>query len=266
MSVAEQSRPIKMPDSTTSSPSRASFFRTDSALGALRELLKAHEYAFDARCDKWNFAIEINALSKFGLSDTDLRWLIIKDFVQHKRDASGKDDLGRCFENVNPLKFQSDSCFVLTNVGAGFVNELLSSFGEVATALPIPIASTPCNSSPKPVWDLAGRQLRVVENVVKHFRWPARNQELVLTVFQEEGWPKEIDDPLVPIGGRQSKERLHDTIKNLNRSQKIRLIQFRGNGTGEGIVWQYTGKANKLMGINSFIEDTTSVASGVVAL
>ena len=158
-----------MPDSTTSSPSRASFFRTDSALGALRELLKAHEYAFDARCDKWNFAIEINALSKFGLSDTDRRW-------------------------------------------------------------------------------------------------PARNQELVLTVFQEEGWPKEIDDPLVPIGGRQSKERLHDTIKNLNRSQKIRLIQFRGNGTGEGIVWQYTGKANKLMGINSFIEDTTSVASGVVAL
>ena len=244
--MAEQLRPFKMPDATSSGPMCASIYRTDAVLGALRELLKAHEYAFDARFDKWNFAIEINAMTKFGLTDTDLRWLILKDFVQHKREASGQDDLGRCFENVNPLKFQSDSCFVLTSVGVGFAKELLSSAGDAASAISLPIENAPHNTSPKPVWDMASRQLRVVENVVKHFRWPARNQELVLTVFQEEGWPREIDDPLVPIGGRQSKERLHDTIKNLNRSQKIRLLQFRGNGTGEGIVWQYAGKACKL--------------------
>ena len=89
-----------------------------------------------------------------------------------------------------------------------------------------------------PFWDPLRRQLRVAEYVVKSFRWPAPNQE--------ENWPASIDDPLIPVDGIQCKERLRDTIKGLNRRQLSRLIQFRGNGTGEGITWQFTPKASLL--------------------
>ena len=34
---------------------------------------------------------------------------------------------------------------------------------------------------------------------VKQYRVPSPNQEAVLTVFQEEGWPPRIDDPLSPV-------------------------------------------------------------------
>ena len=47
-----------------------------------------------------------------------------------------------------------------------------------------------------------------------------------------------MDDPL-PHGLKvDSKQRLHDTIKRLNRDQKAHLIRFHANGTGTGILWE----------------------------
>ena len=74
--------------------------------------------------------------------------------------------------------------------------------------------------------------------LVKRFKWPAANQEAVLSAFQEEGWPVRIDDPLPPQPEQDSKRRLGDTIKCLNRKQKSQLIHFRGDGTGQGVVWE----------------------------
>jgi len=53
------------------------------------------------------------------------------------------------------------------------------------------------------------------------------------------GWPHRIDDPLSPLGDIEPKCRLHDTIKRLNRHHKDRIIHFRGDGTGEGVCWEY---------------------------
>ena len=64
------------------------------------------------------------------------------------------------------------------------------------------------------------------------------NQERILAAFEEEGWPVHIDDPLPPHPEQDSKRRLHDTINSLNRNQKKRLIQFLGNGNGQGIRWE----------------------------
>jgi len=75
------------------------------------------------------------------------------------------------------------------------------------------------------------------EMVVKQFKVPAPNQEVILASFEEEGWPPRIDDPLPPQADQDSKRRLHDTIITLNRHQKNRLIRFSGDGSGEGVRW-----------------------------
>ncbi|MEQ1828516.1 MAG: hypothetical protein ABL921_21315, partial [Pirellula sp.] len=128
-------------------------------------------------------------------------------------------------------------------------SNVLSEIEHKNVALPLVIAEPSATEVPFPYWDPVHRQLRVSDYIVKHFRWPARNQELVLTAFQEEGWPKQIDDPLSPVDGLQSKERLHDTIKGLNRHQKLRLIEFHGDGSGEGVLWRFSPKNCKAIGI-----------------
>jgi hypothetical protein len=87
-------------------------------------------------------------------------------------------------------------------------------------------------------WDPEVRKLLLNGRLVKRFKWPAINQEAVLNAFQEEGWPSRIDDPLPPQPDQDSKRRLSDTIKCLNRKQTNPLIHFRGDGTGEGVVWE----------------------------
>jgi hypothetical protein len=82
------------------------------------------------------------------------------------------------------------------------------------------------------------RELRIGGALVKAFKVPARNQELILDALEEEGWPRHLDDPLPPHEGQDSKRRLHETIDRLNRNQINRLIRFRGNGNGRGILWE----------------------------
>ena len=99
--------------------------------------------------------------------------------------------------------------------------------------------TVPNASASPPQWDAEYRALRVGQCVVKEYRVPAPDQEAILAVFQEEGWPHRIYDPLPPLGDIEPKCRLHDTIKRLNRHHKNRLIRFRGDGTGEAVCWEY---------------------------
>ena len=98
-------------------------------------------------------------------------------------------------------------------------------------------------SASPPQWDAEYRTLRVGQCVVKEYRVPSPNQEAILAAFQEEGWPHRIHDPLPPLGDIEPKSRVHDTIKRLNRHHKERLIRFRGDGTGEGVCWEYVEAA-----------------------
>ena len=90
-----------------------------------------------------------------------------------------------------------------------------------------------------PLWDAARQELRVGDSLVKQFRLPAPNQGRILMAFEEEGWPSRIDDPLPPQPDLDPKRRLHDTIKSLNRNQKHRLLRFKGDGQGLGILWEF---------------------------
>jgi len=90
----------------------------------------------------------------------------------------------------------------------------------------------------RPHWDAMRRELIVGGQVVKRFRRPAPNQEAVISAFEEEGWPPAIFDPLPPDAEQDCKQRLHNTIKALNHSRLARVIRFRGDGTGQRVVWE----------------------------
>jgi hypothetical protein len=90
----------------------------------------------------------------------------------------------------------------------------------------------------KPHWDPEIRVLSVGAEIVKQYRVPSPAQEAILAAFQEEGWPPHLDDPLPPLPDGSPRDRLRSTIRNLNTNQKKRLIRFRGDGTGQGIVWE----------------------------
>jgi hypothetical protein len=88
-----------------------------------------------------------------------------------------------------------------------------------------------------PTWDRDRQELRLGEDVVKCFKTPAPNQELILAAFEEEGWPVHIYDPLPPHPDQDPRRRLHDTINSLNRNQKKSLVRFMGDGSGQGVRW-----------------------------
>ena len=66
------------------------------------------------------------------------------------------------------------------------------------------------------VFDKHERELRVGSVIVKKFRQPAVDQELVLLSFQELKWITEIDNPLAVRPNRDAKKLLRQTIINLN--------------------------------------------------
>ena len=82
----------------------------------------------------------------------------------------------------------------------------------------------------KPAWEARRRELRVGEFLVKKFRVPAGNQELVLSAFEEEGWPAYIDDPLPMKCEIAPKQRLHNVVTRLNGSQLVPILPFQGDG------------------------------------
>ena len=92
-----------------------------------------------------------------------------------------------------------------------------------------------------PFWDSPCRVLSFKGRTVKQLKCRAVNQGKILSAFQEENWPRRILDPLSPQPCQDIKRRLNDTIKCLNRGHQHRLLHFRGDGTGEGIIWEYVG-------------------------
>ena len=88
------------------------------------------------------------------------------------------------------------------------------------------------------MWNVHRHELTLEGRIVKRFKQHSPNQEAVLTAFQEEDWPCGIFDPLPPLPNQDPKQRMRDTIKNLNRHQVEPLIHFSGDGSGERILWE----------------------------
>lgn len=214
---------------------------------ALRELLVACEYARQASRDIWDFAITIDGLRSLGLTESDFRWLTVDGILQHAREITRLQDSTRQFSPTNQLVFTRRTCFVLTHRGCDIARSLFAldavdlDGAHVGQRVSLPRGrSDGEHPTPftRPCWEADRHELRLNGAIVKQFKWPAANQEIILAAFQEEDWPFHIDDPLPPHPEQDSRRRLSDTIKCLNRKQKSPLVHFRGDGTGEGVIWE----------------------------
>ncbi len=240
-------------DGTTGAPKRIR--------RALALLFSAHELAVQLATGRWDFAIKIATLRELGLTGSDFRWLACKGLVEHAREVTLPGDPRRQFQPQGEGNFSARTCFVLAEAGVAEARRL-----QAARKPAKPAATTPNHSNHSPVavkidagsgrlsprWDAARRELRFGPHLIKAFRSPSPNQEMILTVFEEEGWPSRIDDPLPPHPEMLAQQRLHDTLKSLNRNQHQRLIRFVGDGTGQGVCWEPAS------------EDGCRPASGVV--
>lgn len=79
-----------------------------------------------------------------------------------------------------------------------------------------------------PVWNANLRELRFGDLVCKRFKRRAKNQEAVLSAFQEDSWSARIDSPVLA-------DKLHETIHALNES--LVGLRFSADGSGQGIRW-----------------------------
>lgn len=238
---------------------------------AILSLLQASDYAHESGADRWQFAVDLNQLLTTGATLMDVRWLVHSRFADHAKETTVPGDPERTFRPLAPTAFPTDTYLVLTDAGAAQLRAALDSTipvsqspprrlgegrGEGASlgskgSSPLPAshdlrerrnedqtAISPSSHPPTPEWDASHRELRYQGQVIKHFRVPAKNQELILTAFQEDGWPHCIDDPLSPDREVDPKQRLQATIKSLNRNQLVRLIRFHGNGNGLQVYWE----------------------------
>lgn len=215
--------------------------------------------------DPWQLAVGLNELTTSGIHQFELRWLIANGLIYHAHETTSADDHQRYFDSCGRFVFCATSCFVLTESGRIFASErclseyirhadpgdpssLTPSSSESDRIRPSELLPEETSSttdaadsiSQRPTWCNVNRELRVRDTLVKRFRVPAPNQEAILNAFEEEGWPTHIDDPLTQSTTVPAKSRLHSAINCLNRNQKQHLIQFSGNGNGDGIRWQLT--------------------------
>jgi hypothetical protein len=230
----------------------------DNTRVGLALLSQAFACARDAGADLWDFALEINTLYETGLTISDLRWLVAKKFAEHGQETSVYGSPHRSFRRGDGFFFDRTTCVVLTPRGAAFVDHVLRApVVSPRSISPIETTMMACESSffengPsagnerketiafafKPRWSSTQRELSLDGLLVKRFRVPAQNQEMILGAFQEEGWPKHVDDPLPVRRDIDPRTRLHDVINRLNGCQRNPLLRFHGNGTGTGVFWE----------------------------
>jgi hypothetical protein len=228
---------------------------------ALEVLVESLQYSQDIDCSLWDFAVEMSTMRRLKVSNSDLRWMIAKGWIDHAIEVTMGGDSQRCFSRPMRAVFCRKTNFVLTSEGAAFMRAICggsfvaqagtetssssaamiaSGLSHAAVAAPwLTIAIEPELLVPK--WDRYRQELNIGSIIVKRFKVPAANQEAILAAFEEEAWPTRIDDPLPPHREQSPKRRLQETIKSLNRNQKRPLLKFLGDGSGQGVRWEYRG-------------------------
>jgi hypothetical protein len=224
------------------------FLCTPEIRAVLKQLLEARRGAEALPLDIWTFAVEMSYLLDLGCTMTHLRILIGFGYIEHAEEITKPTDETRCFQSENPMKFGAQTCFVLTEDGVRFLEEI-DSPGEngfiSSWNSPDPLLNDTITQDLMPFWDSETRELRVGDQLVKRFTRPAPISEVVLASFQELNWPKHLDDPLPPERSIVPEERLRDTIRRLNRCQKPQKINFTSDGLGAGIRWDWSKSQSK---------------------
>jgi len=229
----------------------------ESLRAGLAVLWRAYICAQDTGANVWDFALRTGRLYEAGMTSSDLRWMVAKGVAEHGQETSGYDDPHRSFRRSNGYFFNDHTCLILTPSGAALAEHVFRQTArspQATLSAPAAVAAetaalanarqaayetnTPATSVLKPRWHATRRELSLAGLIVKRFRVPARNQETILSVFEEEGWAEHIHDPLPVNHDIDAPTRLHDAINRLNRCQINPLLRFHGDGKGTGVFWE----------------------------
>jgi hypothetical protein len=203
---------------------------------ALLLLLEAAEAAQKADLDLWHFAMEL--VRRRMLELNDLRVLLDRGSIEPIPKGIEPGSPVGISHPRNSLVLSGRTCFLLMARGRALTAPSEAEPVQAASRAMAAQGQPGCLRRNAPYWDSGLRELWLDNCLVKRFRIPAHNQEVVLAALEEEGWPERMDDPLPPRQGIDPKVRLHDTIKALNRNQQRRCLCFQGDGSGQGIRWQ----------------------------
>jgi hypothetical protein len=216
------------------------------AQSGIELLLEAADYAAQRKIEPWQFAVEVDALNRVGLSNNDLRWLILHKFASHGVETTIRSCRRRCFKPIANLSLPPNSCLILTAAGVAALRSqsrlpedapLAADVAQIDLGAHDAAAGHASNHTLVPRWDESSRELFLGNQLVKRFLVPAESQEQIVGEFQRLGWPHCIMSPLKPKPEADGKRRLNDAIRGLNSSQQNRLIVFHSNGRGGGVHW-----------------------------
>lgn len=188
-------------------------------VAALVILYQAWEQAEEAGVDVRRYAVPLGRMDAAGIPHDGLIRLLRAGLIRHA---------GRGTPRRSDPELAPESRFVLTSAGARLF--------EGADSAGPPDWIDPTLT---PVWHPRGRELSAGGWPVKRFRTLVGPQKTVLDAFQEENWPRHIDDPLPPSTGRDHSQRLRDTVRFLNDHQIVPLIRFASDGRGTGFYWRW---------------------------
>jgi hypothetical protein len=211
-----------------------------SFVAAYCELLAARWEAEDLQRPASLAAVPYARLRARSVSDANLLWMMYHAHVEHLLPARSKARGGAALRPAATLHFGRSSSFSLTDPGAEFADEFLADVlapgeeGAFARAWERLLLGTLA-----PSYDRGDRLFSWGRHVLKCFRQPAGNQELVLSAAEEQAWPRWFDDPLPRREATNPKLLLRNTIKDLNRGQSVSLIHFIGDGTGTRVGWEH---------------------------
>lgn len=211
-------------------------------------LWRAYLCSQDTGANVWDLSVPAARLYQAGMNSDHLRWLITEGLAQHGQETTAHGDPHRSFRHGNRYFLTDRSCLILTVSGAALTEDVFRETAvspHVTLPVPSPVAAAASRhidygrmaTAEKPQWDPVRRELTLAGIVVKRFRVPARNQETILSAFEEDDWVEHIHDPLPVTLNIDAPTRLHDTINRLNRCQVNHLLRFHGDGKGTGIFW-----------------------------
>jgi hypothetical protein len=216
---------------------RASGVETLDLIVAYLKLLAACWEARESQVPSRARGVPLRQFHADGVADHLLVWMLYQGHIEHLRpDHPGEGGPGGVV--AGSLVFQNSSLFCLTEWGEAFVNDFLEQLLVHGSDRAVDAAWNQLILGELVPWyDKDNRVFSWGRHELKRFRQPAGNQELVLCAAEEVVWDRWFDDPLPRRPGTNPKQRLHDTIKDLNRRQLRPLIHFEGDGTGQRVGW-----------------------------
>lgn len=201
-------------------------------------LATARAHANQSSRDVWQFALEIQALGHLGAGHHELRWLLAEGLVEQRLEITTPVCPERRFQPLANLSLPPGTCFVLTDKGARWFAELSAPDDLNHSQQQLTRLLTNGGANLLPSWDRHHRVLMFAGEIVKAFRVPAANQEVILQAFEAAGWPPCIADPLADRADLEPRQRLAYAIKALNRKHTACRLRFFGDGTGQRVCWK----------------------------